>query len=109
MAVKRRGQEIFEVVMNANPTANERENGKDNERTQHHPRTFMRFAVAMLMSAWCGRPRPRGVAVMSARPTIVAKERHEPQPKHVERSNESSDDPDQPIHPAPVRAGIRHP
>src|SRR5712692_9147579 len=69
----------------------------------------MWFAVAMLMSVWRGRPRPRGVAVMSARPTIVAEEGHEPQPEHIERSNKCCDDADQPKHPASVRAGISHP
>src|SRR6266436_6748251 len=69
----------------------------------------MRFAVAMLMSVWRGRPRPRGVTVMSARPAIVAKEGHEPQPEHVERSDKRGKDADQPIHPAPLGAGISHP
>src|SRR5437660_1985978 len=95
--------------MNANPPADEGKYGKDNERPQHHPRTLMRIAVAMLVSVWRGRPRPRVVTIMRAGPTIVAEEGHEPQPEHVERSYKCCDDADQPIHPAPLRAGISHP
>src|SRR5216683_6938842 len=95
--------------MNANPPADEGKYGKDNERPQHHPRTLMRIAGAMLVSGWRGRPRPRVVTIMRAGPTIVAEEGHEPQPEHIERSNKCCDDADQPKHPASERAGISHP
>src|SRR5882762_10996034 len=106
MRVKYRRQEIFKIVMNANPSADKRKYGKDNERPQHYPRTLMRIAVAMFVSVGRGRPRPRVVPIMRGCPAIVAEKRHEPEPEHVERSDKGRNDADQPIHPAPVRARI---
>src|SRR5437879_3165463 len=63
------------------------------------------------MPVWRGRPRPRIlVSMRSLRLSAVfPKERHKPQPEHVKGSDERNNEPDQPIHPAAMRAGVSTP
>src|ERR1700676_3954442 len=50
-SLKNGSQKMFEmIVVPSHPSSKNRQDGKDHERTQHHPRALMRLAVAMPMT-----------------------------------------------------------
>ena len=121
--MKHRRKELIEVVVaahgagNANPSADDREDGQNHQRQQHDFGTFMNAAVAVAVSSRSRRRRivmgrfiPPEVRSMSCmlgmavdffrRAAVLAEERHEPQAEHVEGGQECGEDADQPSRPS---------
>src|SRR5215510_15919441 len=94
-------QESIEALT-SHPPANDGENGENYERHQHDCRTLVNTTVAV----WRVCPRMLLMRMLSpCHPAILSKERHEPLPEHVERSQESREQTNGPENPTSIRTG----
>src|ERR1700676_3831646 len=94
---------MLEAIANADQASDDRKKRENHQRDQHHHRTLVWFAVPVVIVIVNGTSLPMRVHLSAV---IVTEKCHEQQPKHVERSDESGDDADQPEHPTPVVAGV---
>src|ERR1700686_3279934 len=108
-SLKNGSQKMFEmIVVPSHPSSKNRQDGKDHERTQHHPRALMWLAVAVPMTVIIVTMRIVTVRIVTTSiwrrgAPILAPECHIHQPEHIKGCDESGNHSDQPIHPACVK------
>src|ERR1700757_4148388 len=92
---------MLEAVADSYQTTDDGKKREDHQRNQHDHRTLVRRAVPIVPVAGVGVSM-----IINLDSVVVTEKRHKEQTEHVERSDESGDDADQPEDPATVRAGI---
>jgi hypothetical protein len=102
-----RSEEMLEASTNANVSTNHRKQRQDAKRRKHDPWALMGFAMPMSPVARFVVHRVSVSRLMfhvmrSRAAPVFASESEKHQSEHVEGSDESGDDADQPIHPIPT-------
>src|SRR4029077_4262933 len=89
-SLKNRSQKMFEtIVVPSYPSSKNRQDGKDHQRAQHHPRALMWLAVAAPMTVVIVTMRIATMSILRRDAAVLAAERHVHQPEHIKGCNES--------------------
>src|SRR6202521_4919398 len=103
-SLKNGSQKMLEmIVVPGYPSSKNRQDGKDHQRTQHHPWALMRLAVPVTMTVIIVTMRVVTMSILRHGAPILAAECHVHQPEHIKGCDESGNHSDQPIHPACVK------